>query len=90
MGHHDQVNQAPAVSLDSADYLTNKKIIKEYEQIQVEHLHHPGLIERLARQPKVRRIARDLFRGILLLIALGVAISLLYFLKHDASMAITN
>lgn len=83
-----QVNQAPAVSLDSADYLTNKKILKEYDKIQVEHLHQPTWIGRLARQPKTRRLARDLMRLILLLVAIGVALALLFFLKHDASLAL--
>jgi hypothetical protein len=82
-----QSNHAPAVALDSADYLTNKKIIREYEQIQVEHLHQTSWLGRLARRPGVRRFTRNLLRLVTVLIALSVAIALLYYLEQDARMA---
>jgi hypothetical protein len=90
MGHHQnhQINQAPAVSLDSADYLTNKKTLKEYQKIQVDHLHHPSWLGRLAQRPGARRLARDLVRLIMLLLALGVGAALVYFLEQDASLAL--
>jgi len=88
--HDHQINQAPAVSLHSADYLTNKKTLKEYQKIQVEHLHQPSWLGRLAQQPGMRRLARDFVRLVMLLIALGVGLALLYFLEQDASLALGN
>jgi len=82
-----QINHAPAVSLDSADYLTNRKTIKEYQTIQVQHLHQPSLLERLAQRPAVRRFARNVLRLIMILIAIGVGAALLYYLELDASLA---
>lgn len=85
---HDQsVNHAPAVSLNSADYLTDRKIIKEYEQIQVEHLHRVSWIERVSQRPAVRRIARDGLRVFMFLMALLIAGAVLFYLEYDASMA---
>lgn len=83
-----QVNHAPAVSLHSADYLTDQKIINEYEHIKVEHLHDASLIERLSRRPTVRRIARGVVRLIMLLIALSIGAALIYYLESDASRAL--
>lgn len=88
--YHHQNNYAPAVPLDSADYLTNKKTISEYEQIQHEHLHRPSIITRFANRPAVRRLARDSVRLIMLMIALCIAGALLYYLEHDASLATGN
>lgn len=82
-----QINQAPAVSLDSADYLTDKKTIKEYEKIQVQHLNQPSWLARLAQRPAVRRAARDLVRLTMVLIAIGIAAALLHYLELDASLA---
>lgn len=82
-----QINQSPAVSLDSADYLTNKKVLKEYDQIQSEHLCPPSLLGRFASRPGVRRFARDLVRIFMILIAVGITAALIYFLEQDASLA---
>ena len=83
-----QSNQAPATSLDSAEYLTNRQMINEYELIQMEHLHHPSWLERLSDRSSVRRVARETSRFMMLLIAFCIAGAVLYYLQHDATLAI--
>ena len=82
------VNQAPAVPLDSADYLTDRKTIREYETIQYEHLNRPSWLGRFAARPGTRRVAREILRFIMFLVALCVAAALIYYLEHDASRAL--
>ena len=83
----NQINEAPAVSLDSADYLTDRKTLKQYEKIQLDHLNQPSWLGRMVGRPAVRRFLRDVIRLIMLLIALAVAAFLIYYLEQDASMA---